>query len=243
MTTAVTDRAARSRKELLLLVGLPVLLVVLLLGLGLAARDRPPRQQDLDRALLRAVQHREYELAATALARGASPDARSPALLGATPLMLAAVMNDAALVKTLLEAGADPNLRSSIGKTAVIEAVSNIAGDKTAILETLLEAGADPELADGDGWTPAIWATYQDRPEALRTLLKHGADPNASDRHGETVLQYAVSGGHVECVRVLLDGGADPGARGSWNEPVLTRARREGRAEIAELLLKAGAGE
>lgn len=72
--------------------------------------------------------------------------------------MKVAVINSAAasgradLVKTVLQAGADPNARQMAGYTALHAAAAH---DNVEMAQALLEAGADPSLRSDDGQTPA----------------------------------------------------------------------------------------
>lgn len=71
---------------------------------------------------------------------------------GDTPLHKAVVTNNIDLVKLLLEAGADPNLRQAQSMTPLHFAA--FAGpDRSAIVELLLRHGADPSLRDAQGRT------------------------------------------------------------------------------------------
>src|SRR5262249_16005697 len=64
---------------------------------------------------------------------------------GATPLMAASLYGDAALVKRLLTAGADPNAANRLGATALMWATPDV--DK---LSLLLNAGADVSARSDD---------------------------------------------------------------------------------------------
>src|SRR4029079_5524185 len=72
---------------------------------------------------------------------------------GATPLMIAALYGDAALVKTLLDAGADPAIANDVGATALHWA----AGDLEKV-RLLLEHGADADARSDQGRTPLLAA-------------------------------------------------------------------------------------
>jgi len=108
-------------------------------------------------------------------------------------LLFAARQNDLASVKTLLEGGADINLQSADGSTALLVAIINEHNELAAYL---LDHGADPNLADDKGraglyvaidmrnleWSTRPAPPEQDKVDGLQmiqALLKHGANPNA----------------------------------------------------------------
>jgi ankyrin repeat protein len=82
------------------------------------------------------------------LARGADVDARGAGWMTGTALHSAASARDAASVRALLDAGADPNARQSTGYTPLHSAAHN--GDAASV-RALLSAGADPSLTTDDG--------------------------------------------------------------------------------------------
>ena len=93
---------------------------------------------------------------------------------GSTPLMTAALYGDAALVKRLLMAGADPNASNSAGATALMWAVPD-AGK----MQLLLDAGADVNARSDDRRSPlVITSGIVGAAPALRLLLDYGADPS-----------------------------------------------------------------
>jgi uncharacterized protein len=77
-----------------------------------------------------------------------------------TPLHSAAAGSHAAIVKLLLEAGADPNAAQDGGFTPLHSAAQN---DDRDSVEALLEAGADPARANDEGKTPAELAGDETR--------------------------------------------------------------------------------
>lgn len=93
--------------------------------------------------LLAAALYGDAPLVARLIALGADVEAATPA--GATPLMWAAP--DTAKMRVLLDAGADPDARTTDGRTALIIA-SGIGGASPAV-RLLLEYGADAGAADG----------------------------------------------------------------------------------------------
>jgi len=112
---------------------------------------------------------------------------------GMAALLFAARQNDLASVKTLLDGGADINLQSADGSTALLVAIINEHNELAAYL---LDHGADPNLADDRGraglyvaidmrnleWSTRPAPPEQDKVDGLQmiqALLKHGANPNA----------------------------------------------------------------
>ncbi len=82
------------------------------------------------------------------LVKGGDPNLREP-MTGDTPLRLAAGLNRLSIAKTLLEAGADPNLGNALDSMPLHLAVSGRQdrhGEKQ-----LLAYGADPDARDCDG--------------------------------------------------------------------------------------------
>ena len=93
---------------------------------------------------------------------------------GMTLLVLAAGDGDLATTKQLLADGADPNLKTDVGLTALLVAI-RARHDDVAL--ALLAAGADPNETDDSRRTP--WVTARDlRDETLmRALENAGAIP------------------------------------------------------------------
>lgn len=127
---------------------------------------------------------------------------------GNTPLILAAQLGSAEMVRQLLEAGADPTATNRAGATALVRAATD-----PAKVRLLLEQGAKAEVATALGHTPLMLAARS--PEALesvRLLLQHGANPKSRSVYGATPLMAAVASGRIETVRLLVERGADVNA-------------------------------
>ena len=117
---------------------------------------------------------------------------------GTTPLMVAAAFGDAALLRSMLTAGGDPNLRNDAGATALMWAVDDV--EKVRVL---LERGADPNARSLHDSTPLLLATGQNASAAVvRVLLQHRAAVPAR------ALAAAAGRGDLEIVRLLLAAGA-----------------------------------
>ena len=158
-----------------------------------------------------------------------------------------AVMSDhVAMVKLLLERGADPNDGESVYHGA--------EWDRVDCLELLLAHGADLGSRH-EHWnnTPLYFISgYRPNdphtPRAIRGmkwLLEHGADPNVTSyAHRETPLHTLARGGHAaETLEMFIAHGADVNAARADGKTPLVLALRAGAAETAATLRKHGATE
>jgi ankyrin repeat protein len=154
-----------------------------------------------------------------------------------TALMWASAEGHLPVVKALLAAGADPNLKAHVstiterkdadhpsgGFTALMFAVRNGHED---VARALIAAGADVKATNADGATPAIIAIVNDRFDLAKELFDLGADPNdgslyfAVEMHDATTDMRAHDGSRLQpnhpnkltslnLVKALLDLGAD----------------------------------
>lgn len=163
---------------------------------------------------------------------------------GTPPLVLAAVTSPE-IVRALLEAGAQVDIRDDDDETPLMHAAMR---GKPRIVEVLLTAGANPNAAARRSTTPLIKAVGHDSPanvEAMTILLAGGADVNlpvksAYGSPGVAALGRAAFIGNPEVVKELLRRGADARYQ-SWRGGALFDAAEEGHAEIVKLLLEAGA--
>ena len=164
------------------------------------------------------------------LKQGAQPDGLPTQ--SHTPLTAAINFDQPAVVKVLLDNGADPN----DPRYAYPPVVVTSRDDKTEILKLLLEAGADPDQKTSSTSPALIMAAIKGNSEAIRLLLEHGADPNITGYGGNTALVRAVDSDCVECVRLLLEGGSDGSGEGSRNKTPLAIAMENKNPEMIEVL-------
>src|ERR1700733_1920146 len=140
------------------------------------------------------------------LAHGAKPDSTlpgpipdkkalgggSPVAADATPLFRAAKAGDLAVMRLLIDKGADPAHALKDGSIPLMAAAG--IGDKAF-------------MADADKNDP----TEDERLQAVQLCLDHGADVNAvetTDAGGSTALHIAAGKGFDRIVQILIDHGA-----------------------------------
>lgn len=109
-----------------------------------------------------------------------------------------------ALIRTLIELGADANYASD-GFPSLIAALSSQRRDRAQLLELLLAAGADVNQRGLNDWTPLHYAAAHDDVAAIELLLAHGADAAARTRIDDfaTPLEEAESLGRAAAARAL----------------------------------------
>ena len=116
---------------------------------------------------------------------------------GSTPLMYAALYGSSTLVKQLLDAGADPDVRNDVGATALTWAIDDV--EKVRLLA---DAGADVNESSDFGRTPLVLASQAGSAATVKLLLARGAQATPA------ALSAAASRGDLDKVRLLLAAGA-----------------------------------
>ncbi|RMD78508.1 MAG: hypothetical protein D6809_05650, partial [Gammaproteobacteria bacterium] len=177
-------------------------------------------------------------------------EARGPE--GDTALLAATEAGRTAIVRLLLEAGADPDQANPAGRTPLMEAA---ARGELELVQLLLQAGAHPDRKDRWGETALFDAVRGGHLAVARRLLEAGADPNVANTRpgrepdsGYTPLMYAVAKAGVgtfedwaAMVELLLAHGADPNHRAPNGATALSVALRYGGGDMVALLMRHGA--
>jgi len=203
------------------------------------------------------------EMTETLLSAGACALAANQS--GATPMLLAAMNGNAAILERLIQAGADPNAHvSKIGDTALMIAART--GNLDAV-RVLLDHQEQVKAKETWGGTTALmWAVSERHPDVVKLLVERGADvnaksnlvPSASGRGFEgtapvppkpyqaseefasgwlTPLMFAAREDDLKSARILIQAGADVNAFAADGKDALGLALFNGSYDVASLLI------
>ena len=155
------------------------------------------------------------------------------------PLVDAVKAQDAAVVRTLLDDGADVNAPQPDGATALHWAAYR---DDVETAGLLIAAGANVTAANELGATPLWLAASNGSSAMVERLLDAGADPNVALPGGETPVMSAARTGSAGAVRVLAERGANVNvAEQSRGQTALMWAVAEGHHDTIRVLIEQGA--
>jgi len=155
-----------------------------------------------DEAVLAAASRAEPEFARLLIA--AIDEQRKRRLLG--PALLQAARGSDAVMRLLIDAGADVNWRDpASGRTPLVAAITSGALDRAALL---LARGASATAADRNGHTPLHSAASAYNTGFITMLSRRGARIDAQDREGRTPLMVASDQCMEWNVPALLSAGA-----------------------------------
>jgi ankyrin repeat protein len=187
---------------------------------GMMTRPNPRLTAEIDAA----------EMVKILLANGANPNARLAKPIigrhnnlvgdtslgeGTTPLMRAAKGNDLALIRALLDGGADATLTLKDRTTTAM-----IAGSLDAI-KLLVEHGVDVNAFNTSGQTVLHTAAQRGQNAVIQYVVDKGARLDRKDKQGRTPLDLATGGGGGG--RGGGAGGRGGGGRGNESTAALFR--------------------
>lgn len=140
---------------------------------------------------------------------------------GLMPLHLAMEHDNGALVRYLLENGADARAVTTKGS----HVLHFLTGDQVDVVELLISKGADPDAKTTSGST--VLALFLENGggniDVIKTLVEHGADVNAATTDGITVLHRAAENASAEILRYMIDKGARVDAKSKAGTTVLSK--------------------
>ena len=165
------------------------------------------------------------------------------------PLLAALVQGHFEVAKSLLNHGADVDVRESTGKTILLVALSyHKEEDKLLnIVDFLLKHGADVDARDHTFQSSLHLAESYGMQQVAKILLKNHADVNFQDNHGETALHRLLGNSMYNDhsgfnhLRLLLLRGAEANRRDKDNQTPFLLAMRSHWFRTARVLLEHGA--
>lgn len=167
--------------------------------------DANTSQVDGTTALHWAANRDDLESAQMLISAGANVKAANR--YGVTPLSLACLNGNGAMVRLLLKAGADANTMLPGGETALMTA--SRSGNVDAV-KALIAAGAVVDAKESRrGQTALMWAAAEGHGAVISELVKAGANIHHRLDSGFTPILFAAREGRREAVKALLAAGAD----------------------------------
>jgi ankyrin repeat protein len=120
---------------------------------------------------------------------------------GQTPFLRAALSGDVAVMRLLLEHGADPNLPTHAGTTPLMAAsgvnwvvAQTYTESPQSVLDAIelcLDQGADVNAVNSMGLTAALGAANRGANDIIRLLAANGARLDVADKEGRSALRWA----------------------------------------------------
>lgn len=171
------------------------ILLLLAASSPLAASDR----------LLGAIEREDAAETARLLKAGEDPNAANR--YGITPLSVACVTGNPAILRQLIAARADVNASLPDGETPLMTCART---GKVEAIQLLLAAGAKVNPQEAQRRQNALmWAAAEGHAEAVKVLLAAGATVDTRLDTGFTALLFAAREGHIDVCRALIAAGAD----------------------------------
>ncbi|KAJ7325307.1 hypothetical protein JRQ81_018327 [Phrynocephalus forsythii] len=160
--------------------------------------------------------------------------------LGFTALMVASQKGFARLAKTLVEHGADVNMKNSSGKDSLM--IACFAGHLD-IAQYLRSQGASWKSRDLGGCTAMHWAVDGGHCDVIEWMIQDGCEVDAKDAGLEwtPLMRLCALTGKIDVATLIIDAGADVNIRDKDGKTPLMVAALNNQEELVALLLERGA--
>lgn len=147
-------------------------------------------------ALLKATQEQSFKAAAVLAAHAQTQvDPRSER--NESPLMLAALRGQEALVQTLVARGAE------INKTGWTPLHYAATGGHVRVMAFLIGAQAEVDAGSANGTTPLMMAAMYGNAASVKLLLESGADPQIRNAQQLSALDFAQRAGRTDSAALI----------------------------------------
>ncbi|QYT06229.1 hypothetical protein H0G86_013091 [Trichoderma simmonsii] len=190
---------------------------------------------------------------------------------GRTPLLHAIWNGNAAVIETLIKAGARLDVTDNIGGTPLFYAMyyrrdaivklllkhgaTPISGYKMAtelffsavekgdlqVIQLFLDSGFDIESRKRGNQTPLLLAANMGRRDVIQVLLDQGANIKVEDEGGRMPLHCAATSGDIDTVQLLLNNDADINLMDLTKRTPLSYAVESENFELVQFLVDRGA--
>ncbi|KAK9763693.1 hypothetical protein K7432_009404 [Basidiobolus ranarum] len=156
-----------------------------------------------------------------------------------TPLMLASIENQPAIVESLLDHGAHIDASDNERQTSLILATR--LGHQE-VVRILLQRGANPNLTMGpQNRTSLMIAIENEQNEIFNMLIQHEANHGYPDLRLRTPLMYAAEQGRDHMLQTLIEKGARIQDRDGEDSSAVMLASYKEHQKTAQILLESGA--
>lgn len=157
---------------------------------------------------------------------------------GESPVMVAIVKKNAAVLKALIENKATLDFKNNNGSNLFMYAVEK--GNSEVAL-VIMEKTADLNAARNDGATALSLACEFDAETVAVALAEKGAAVNVKHKDGTTPLMFAAGNGREALSKLLIEKGGDVNAKAADGMTPLLHASLRGRLNVVKLLMDKGA--
>jgi ankyrin repeat protein len=122
---------------------------------------------------------------------------------GGSAYLIAAQNGHVGCMQILEQNGADKEIKTKVGSTAIHEGVLS---KRKNVVEYLISKRFPVNIKRGDGYTPLALAIMNSKDLTIpKLLLEGGADPNLVSKEGVSPLFFAIKTKNLEAIQLLLD--------------------------------------